>query len=144
MDVVFAAMKRGQWRSNTYSSPASRHNEFKAKVYGETIEGFTKHKANGTMKVYEDANGDGILNKGDDLIAKGKVDKGYRGDKNPLGPFEVGSVKQTWETVEFDQPAGLGYRPVMEFRNRDGDMVANLGLDVRPLMPILDEGFGLA
>lgn len=96
------------------------------------------------MKVYEDTNGDGVLNKGDDLIAKGKVQKAYRGDKNPLDLFEVGSVKQSWETVEFDEPAGLGYRPVMEFRNRNGDMVAKLGLDVSPFMPILDEGFGPA
>ena len=141
MKVASIKLKRGQWRAKLedYKPVLSDQSEFKAKIWGRKIEGIIKHKPNGKMKVYEDSNGDGIINKGDDLIVKGKVEKEFRGVTNPLDLFEIGSVKQKWETVEFDQPAGLGLRPVMEFKNSDGDVVAKLGLGIRPFMPIVPE-----
>ena len=136
MEFCLRPLKKGQWRSEKLSD--SNFNEFKAQIAGQTVDGFTKHQPNGMMKVFEDTNGDGRLSKGDPIIAKGKVEKEFRCMTNPLDMFEVGKVKQTWESVKFDDSfVGQMLSPVLEFTNSDGDIVAQLDLQLntRPWFP---------
>ena len=131
MKVDFKPLKRGQWRAQleNYKPVSSDQGEFKAEIWGQTIEGFTKHKRNGMSKVIEDTNGDGRLSKGDQLIAKGRVEKEYRCMVNPLKALEVGGVEQRLERQDWQNGLpGLGVSPVLEFTNSEGDTVAKFDL----------------
>ena len=131
MKVDFKPLKRGQWRAQLQDDEpvASNLGEFKTKVSGEVITGFTKHRPNGRMKVYEDSNGDGLYSKGDRLIAKGRVEKDFRGTDNPLEAFEVGTVKQGLRRlVTESDPVGFGVIPTLDFKNSDGDLIGRMNL----------------
>ena len=129
MFVDLKPLKKGQWRPQLedYKPVASEFGEFKTKINGEMITGFTKHRPNGRMKVYADSNGDGRYGKGDKLIAQGRVEKEYRGTDNPLEPFEVGTVKQGLrrEVTDLD-PVGFGVTSCLDFKNSDGDLVGRI------------------
>lgn len=129
MKPYLETLKKGQWRAQLkdYEAVASNLGEFKTKIGGEMITGFTKHRPNGKIRVYEDSNGDGRYGKGDELIAQGRVEKDYRGIDNPLEAFEVGKVKEVLRRVvtEWD-PAGFGTMPCLEFKNSDGDVVGRI------------------
>ena len=129
MKETFEPLKKHQWRPllEDYKPVASDLSEFKTKVGGEMITGFTKHRPNGKMRVFEDTNGDGRFNKGDQLIAKGRVEKDFRKVVNPLDAFETGQVKETLKRIqtEWDQ-AGFGTRPTLEFTNADGVLVGRI------------------
>ena len=129
MFVDLKPLKKGQWRPQLedYKPVASEFGEFKTKINGEMITGFTKHRPNGRMKVYEDSNGDGRYGKGDQLIAKGRVEKEYRGTDNPLEAFEVGKVKQgLCRLVTEGDPVGIGVMPCLDFTNSVGDVVGRI------------------
>ena len=131
MRPYLETFKKGQWQAQLkdYEAIASNLGEFKAKIGGEVITGFTKHRPNGRMKVYEDSNGDGRFSKGDELIAKGRVEKDFRGTDNPLEAFEVGEVKQGLKRLVTDfDPVGFGVVPTLDFKNSDGDLVGRLNL----------------
>ena len=138
MNDAFKPLRRKQWRAllEDNETVSSNLGKFKAKVGDDVIKGFTQHKPNGRMKVFEDSNGDGKLSKGDQLIAKGRVMKDFRGIDNPLDAFEVGTVKPGLEREPSkDGSPGLGVSPVLDFTNSDGDIVARLGF-VQPGFPI--------
>jgi len=129
MIVDLKPLKKGQWRAQLedYKPVASQLGEFKAKVGGEVITGFTKHRPNGRMKVYEDTNGDGRLGRADRLIAKGRIEKDFRGTDNPLEAFEVGTVKQGLKRLVTDfDPVGFGVVPTLDFKNSDGDLIGSM------------------
>ena len=129
MFVDLKPLKKGQWRPqlDDYKPVTSEFGEFKTKINGEMITGFTKHRPNGRMKVYADSNGDGRYDKGDELIALGRVEKEYRGTDNPLEAFEIGKVKEVLGRVVTDSdPVGLGVMPYLEFKNSDGDLVGRI------------------
>ena len=126
MFIDLKPLKRGQWRSKSedYKPVTSNQGEFKTKAGGEVITGFTKHKSNGRMRVFEDTDGDGRLSRRDQLIAKGRVEKEFRGTNNPLDFLETGKVKEVWERQEWKGGfPSLAVSPVLEFKNSDGDLV---------------------
>ena len=85
-------------------------------------------------------NGDGKLNRGDELIARGQVEKQFRGAGSALEDFEAGSVKQEWKTTfSEDFPMPL-LTPYLEFKNGEGERVGKLGLKMSPLIPRDDFG----
>jgi len=131
MIIDLQPLKRGQWRAQLqeYKPVASNLGEFKTKLGGEVITGFTKHRPNGRMKVYEDSNGDGRFSKGDELLSKGMVEKDFRRADNPLEAFEVGEVKQGLKRLVTDSdPVGFGVIPTLDFKNSDGDLIGRFNL----------------
>ena len=87
------------------------------------------------MRAFEDSNDDGFLNKGDQLIAKGRVEKKFRGEGSALQDFEAGSVRQKWETTYMDELPMPMLSPYLEFKNGDGELVGEVGIKMPPLMP---------
>ena len=132
MKEAFKSLRRKQWRAllKDNKTNTSDLGEFKAKIGDEIIRGFTKHKPNGRMKVFEDTNGDGGFSKSDQLIARGRVKKDFWRTDNPLDAFEVGKVEMRLEREPSKDgfPPGIGAIPVLDFKNSDGDMVTSLGL----------------
>ena len=147
MTANFKPLRRNQWRALLEDSEpvTSDLGEFKAKVGDEIIKGFTKHRPNGKMKVFEDTNGDGRFGKNDQLIARGRVIKDFRGSDHPLDVFEVGKVKSGLQREPWEgNSPGFGVSPVIDFMNSDGDMVARLGFVQRsfPIFPIWQDCLG--
>ena len=137
-------MKKGTWQRPIKCEDGQlqigNHNVFKVNILGRTVEGFTKQNSRGVLKVYEDTNGDGELNRGDQLIARGRVEKPFRGSGSALEDFEAGSVKQEWKTTfSEDFPMPL-LTPYLEFKNGEGERVGELGLKMSPLIPRDDFG----
>ena len=75
-------MKKGSWQRlikfDDGRFDIANHNQFKARILGVMTNGFTRQNAKGVLKVFEDTNNDGILNRGDDLIGKARVAKQFR------------------------------------------------------------------
>ena len=122
-------LKRNQWRPllRGYGFETQNLGEFRTKVGGEVITGFTKHKTNGRIRVFEDTDRDGRFSRRDQLIANGRVEKDFRGMDNPLEFFESGKVKEGLERVETVwDPAGFLTQPILDFFNSDGDLVGRI------------------
>ena len=95
--------------------------------------GFTRQNAKGVLKVFEDTNNDGILNRGDDLIGKARVAKQFRDAGSALQEFEKGSVMQKWQNSYFEEFSMPMLSPYLEFRNNEGELVAEVGITMKPL-----------
>jgi len=137
-------MKKGTWQRPIKCEDGQlqigKHNAFEVDILGRTVQGFTKQNSRGILKAYEDTNGDGKLNRGDELIARGRVEKQFKGAGSALEDFEAGSVKQEWKTTfSEDFPMPL-LTPVLEFKNGEGERVGELGLKMSPLIPRDDFG----
>ena len=132
-------MKKGSWQRPTQSTNGeidiANHNAFKVNFMGRTVKGFTKKSSKGILRAFEDSNDDGFLNKGDQLIAKGRVEKKFRGEGSALQDFEAGSVRQKWETTYMDELPMPMLSPYLEFKNGDGELVGEVGIKIPPLMP---------
>ena len=111
----------------------ANHNQFKTKILGVTTKGFTRQNAKGVLKVFEDTNNDGILNRGDDLIGKARVEKQFRDAGSALQEFEKGSVMQKWQNSYFEEFSMPMLSPYLEFRDNEGELVAEVGITMKPL-----------
>ena len=103
-------------------------NQFKLKILGVMTKGFTRQNARGVLKVFEDTNNDGVLNRSDDLIGRARVEKQFRDSGSALQEFEYGSVKQKWETSYFEEYPMPMLSPYLQFRNNQGDLVAEVDI----------------
>ena len=119
----------------------ANHNQFKARILGVMTNGFTRQNAKGVLKVFEDTNNDGILNRGDDLIGKARVAKQFRDAGSALQEFEKGSVMQKWQTSYFEEFSMPMLSPYLEFRDNEGELVAEVGITMKPLHFRDDFGF---
>ena len=119
----------------------ANHNQFKARILGVMTNGFTRQNAKGVLKVFEDTNNDGILNRGDDLIGKARVEKQFRDAGSALQEFEKGSVMQKWQTSYFEEFSMPMLSPYLEFRDNEGELVAEVGITMKPLHFRDDFGF---
>ena len=119
----------------------ANHNQFKARILGKMTNGFTRQNAKGVLKVFEDTNNDGILNRGDDLIGKARVAKQFRDAGSALQEFEKGSVMQKWQTSYFEEFPMPMLSPYLEFRDNEGELVAEVGITMKPLHFRDDFGF---
>ena len=119
----------------------ANHNQFKARILGVMTNGFTRQNAKGVLKVFQDTNNDGILNRGDDLIGKARVAKQFRDAGSALQEFEKGSVMQKWQTSYFEEFPMPMLSPYLEFRDNEGELVAEVGITMKPLHFRDDFGF---
>ena len=95
------------------------------------ISGLIYEETRGVLKVFEDTNNDGVLNRGDDLIGRARVEKQFRDSGSALEEFEHGSVKQKWETSYFEEFPMPMLSPYLEFRNNEGELVAEVGITMK-------------
>ena len=103
--------------------------------------GFTRQDARGVLKVFKDTNNDDILNRGDNLIGRARAEKQFRDSGSTLQDFEKGSVKQKWETSYFDDFPMPMLSLYLEFRGNAGELVAEVGITMRPFYWRDDSGF---
>ena len=138
-------MKKGSWQRLIKFEDGrfdiSNHNQFKVKILGVTTKDFTRQNARGVLKVFEDTNNDGLLNRGDDLIGRAKVEKQFRESGSALQGFEHGSVKQKWETSYIEEFPMPMLSPYLEFRNNEGELVAEVAVTMKSLYWRDDFGF---
>ena len=138
-------MKKGSWlrliKFDDGRFDIANHNQFKARILGVMTNGFTRQNAKGVLKVFEDTNNDGILNRGDDLIGKARVAKQFRVAGSALQEFEQGSVKQKRQTSYFEEFPMPMLSPYLEFRDNEGELVAEVGITMKPLHFRDDFGF---
>ena len=138
-------MKKGSWQRlikfDDGRFDIANHNQFKARILGKMTNGFTRQNAKGVLKVFEDTNNDGILNRGDDLIGKARVAKQFRDAGSALQEFEKGSVMQKWQTSYFEEFPMPMLSPYLEFRDNEGELVAEVGITMKPLHFRDDFGF---
>ena len=138
-------MKKGSWQRlikfDDGRFDIANHNQFKARILGVMTNGFTRQNAKGVLKVFEDTNNDGILNRGNDLIGKARVAKQFRDAGSALQEFEKGSVMQKWQTSYFEEFSMPMLSPYLEFRDNEGELVADVGITMKPLHFRDDFGF---
>ena len=138
-------MKKGSWQRlikfDDGRFDIANHNQFKARILGVMTNGFTRQNAKGVLKVFQDTNNDGILNRGDDLIGKARVAKQFRDAGSALQEFEKGSVMQKWQTSYFEEFSMPMPSPYLEFRDNEGELVAEVGITMKPLHFRDDFGF---
>ena len=138
-------MKKGSWQRlikfEKGQFDVGNPNQFKVKILGVMIKGFTKQNSRGVLRAYEDTNNDGILNRGDHLIGRSRVEKQFRDSGSALQDFELGSVKRKWETTHIENFPMPMHSPYLEFRNNQGELVAEMGVTMNPSIWRDDFGF---
>ena len=138
-------MKKGSWQRlinfKDGQFDIANYNQFKAKILRVMTNGFTRQDARGVLKVFKDTNNDGILNRGDNLIGRARAEKQFRDSGSFLQDFEKVSVKQKWETSYFDDFPMPILSPCLEFRDNAGELVAEVGITMRPFYWRDDSGF---
>ena len=145
LHTAYRLMKKGSWQRLIKFEDGrfdiANHNQFKAKILGVITKGFTRQNARGVLKVFEDTNNDGVLNRADELIGRARVEKRFRDSGSALQEFENGSVKQKWETSFLEEFPTPMLSPYLEFRNNEGKLVAEVGITMKSLNWSDDFGF---
>ena len=123
-------MKKGNWqrpfKCEEGTIKAAKYKAFKVEALEQILEGFTMQKRNGVLKVYNDSNNNGKLNKGDQLIAIGKVQKEFRNEIDPISDLGIGSVKQQWSQIFDPDISMLISIPYLELKNSSGEFVSRV------------------